>query len=82
MRYSIPFASIAEELRYQYRLSYYPANSKQDGAFRAIKVRVEKPDLIVRARAGYKARGAAQASSGQDDAARPEMKRKRNLAVN
>ncbi|MGH8694479.1 MAG: VWA domain-containing protein, partial [Burkholderiales bacterium] len=67
------FAAIAEELRYQYCLSYYPTNSNQDGAMRTIKVRVEKPDLVVRARAGYRARGAAQASNGNE---RPAMKRK------
>ena len=67
------FAAIAEELRYQYRLSYYPTNSNQDGTMRQIKVRVQKPDLVVRARTGYKARGATQASNGNE---RPVMKRK------
>ena len=37
------FSSIAEELRHQYALSYYPTNSKKDGAYRRVKVRVEKP---------------------------------------
>ncbi len=73
------FAAIAEELRYQYRLSYYPTNSNQDGTMRQIKVRVQKPDLVVRARAGYRARGESQASNGNE---RPAMKRKQNLAEN
>lgn len=29
------FSNIAEELRHQYALSYYPSNSKKDGAYRA-----------------------------------------------
>jgi VWFA-related protein len=70
------FARIAEELRYQYRLSYYPTNSNRDGMMRKIKVRVEKPDLVVRARSGYKARSETQASNGKDDSTRPELKRK------
>jgi Ca-activated chloride channel homolog len=49
------FSNIAEELRHQYSLSYYPSNSKKDGAFRRVKVRVEQPGMIVRARDGYRA---------------------------
>src|SRR5215510_13591102 len=33
------FSNIAEELRHQYALSYYPSNSKKDGAYRRVKVR-------------------------------------------
>ncbi|HEY8459640.1 MAG TPA: VWA domain-containing protein, partial [Blastocatellia bacterium] len=49
------FSNIAEELRHQYSLSYYPTNSKKDGAYRRVKVRMEKPGMIVRAREGYRA---------------------------
>jgi VWFA-related protein len=49
------FSNIAEELRHQYSLSYYPTNVKKDGAYRRVKVRVEKPGMIVRARDGYRA---------------------------
>jgi Mg-chelatase subunit ChlD len=73
------FAAIAEELRYQYRLSYYPTNSNQDGTMRQIKVRVMKPDLVVRARPGYKARSGAQA---QSDSERPALKRKQLASEN
>ncbi len=55
------FARIAEELGHQYQISYYPTNSAQDGSYRRIKVRVDQPDLIVRARQGYRARGGVQA---------------------
>jgi VWFA-related protein len=47
------FSRIAEELRRQYSLSYYPPTSAQDGERRAINVRVNEPDLAVRARASY-----------------------------
>jgi Ca-activated chloride channel homolog len=49
------FSNIAEELRHQYSLSYYPNNVKKDGAYRRVKVRVEKSGMIVRARDGYRA---------------------------
>jgi VWFA-related protein len=57
------FSAIAEELRHQYALSYYPTNAKKDGAYRRIKVRVEKPGMIVRAREGYRAATDAPATA-------------------
>ena len=47
------FALIAEELRRQYSLGYYPKTSPQAGQRRIIKVRVGNPLLIVRARSDY-----------------------------
>jgi len=70
------FSNIAEELRHQYSLSYYPSNSKKDGSYRRVKVRVEKPGMIVRAREGYRAAAEAQAKSDAARADRPELKRK------
>jgi Mg-chelatase subunit ChlD len=49
------FSRIADELRHQYSLSYYPTNSVRDGSWRQVKVRLAKPGLIVRAREGYRA---------------------------
>lgn len=49
------FSQIAEELRQQYSLSYYPANEKRDGSYRKIRVVAGKPDTAVRARKGYRA---------------------------
>jgi Ca-activated chloride channel family protein len=46
-------ARIADELRKQYLLGYYPPNEKQVTS-RRISVRVARPDAIVRARPGYK----------------------------
>ena len=74
------FSAIAEELRHQYALSYYPTNAKKDGAFRRIKVRVEKPGMIVRAREGYRAATDGQAPGNVGQNERPEHKRKQ-LAV-
>ncbi len=82
---SSAFTQIAEELRHQYRLSYYPTNSRKDGAYRKIKVRVDRAYLVVRTRDGYKAAGEAQASAPDaesQDGERPKLKRKQNLAVN
>jgi Ca-activated chloride channel family protein len=48
------FNRIAAELQAQYLLSYYSPDSRTDGGFRPIKVRVpNKPELRVRARQGY-----------------------------
>ncbi len=49
------FTLIAEELRHQYTLSYYPTNDKRDGSYRKIRVVIDKPSMVVRARKGYRA---------------------------
>jgi VWFA-related protein len=51
------FNLIAEELRHQYRLGFYPDNSKIDGKRHTLKVEVTAPDSIVRARRSYQAAG-------------------------
>ena len=45
--------ALAQELRSVYGLAYYPANQAFDGAWRAVTVRVSRPRMQVRARAGY-----------------------------
>lgn len=47
------FTQIAEELRQQYSLGYYPKNQTSERAKRRIKVRVNVSEGIVRARDGY-----------------------------
>lgn len=47
------FESIAEELRRQYVLGYYPETPGASGDRRSIRVRVDRPKLIVRARDSY-----------------------------
>jgi Ca-activated chloride channel family protein len=50
------YASIGEELSSQYSLAYSPANTRVDGRFRRITVRVDKhPELRLRTRTGYTA---------------------------
>jgi len=47
------FAWIAEELGRQYSLGYYPKVVGKAGQRRAIKVRVNEPDVVVKARDSY-----------------------------
>lgn len=47
------FSKIAEELGCQYSLAYYPQAALQTGERRLIKVRVDQPDIAVRARESY-----------------------------
>ncbi len=47
------FQDIADELRTQYQLGYSPKNTKHDGSFRKIKVKVRDHDYKVQARRGY-----------------------------
>lgn len=49
------FAKIVEDLGVQYTIGYAPANTKRDGKWRAIELRVAKPDLTIRTRKGYTA---------------------------
>jgi Ca-activated chloride channel homolog len=45
---------IAEELRHQYLLGYYPSNKQKDERARRIAVRVSRPGVTVRARPAYR----------------------------
>ena len=49
------FASIAEELGHQYTIAYRPLNRDRDGRWRAIQVKLDRPDATVRTRKGYRA---------------------------
>jgi len=51
------FSRIAEELRSQYSLGYYPQTEVKSGERRLIKVRVDQPNVAVRARESYTRRG-------------------------
>jgi VWFA-related protein len=50
---SYAFANIAEELRRQYSLGYYPIRPPQPGQRRQVRVRVNQPNLAVRSRDSY-----------------------------
>jgi VWFA-related protein len=61
------FGLIAEELRNQYRLGFYPDALARDGSLHQLRVRVDKPnfaDFAVRARSQYRA---AEFSSSRKD---------------
>ena len=47
------FTNIAEELRRQYSLGYYPSRQAQAEERRQIRVRIRRPNLVVRARDSY-----------------------------
>jgi Ca-activated chloride channel homolog len=47
------FARIADELRKTYSLGYYPSGERKPGSKYSIKVRVYRPNLIIRTREGY-----------------------------
>src|SRR5205085_6421736 len=47
------FTNIADELRQQYQLGYHPSRQSQAQERRQIKVRVKRPNLVVRARDSY-----------------------------
>lgn len=47
------FEGIADELRYQYSVGYYPKFEGQPGEVREIRVRVYRPKLVIRSRDSY-----------------------------
>jgi VWFA-related protein len=49
------FAKIADELRNQYSLGYYPTNPARDGKYRKIQVKTTRRNVVLRARPGYRA---------------------------
>ena len=50
---SYAFANVAEELRRQYSIGYYPKRPPQAGQRREVRVRTNQPNLAVRARDSY-----------------------------
>lgn len=49
------FSQIADELRSQYTLCYYPSGQARNREYRRVRVFVDRPGAKVRARAGYRA---------------------------
>jgi VWFA-related protein len=58
------FVLIAEELRHQYRLGFYPDALARDGSLHQLKVKIDKPEFAIRARSQYRA---AEFSSSRKD---------------
>ncbi|HEX8775072.1 MAG TPA: VWA domain-containing protein [Pyrinomonadaceae bacterium] len=49
------FAGVVEELGNQYTITYKPSNKARDGRWRAIELKLSRPDIIARTRKGYRA---------------------------
>jgi VWFA-related protein len=67
-----------DDSRVSYLLGYYPSNDQWDGAFRELKVKVDRPGMDVRARKGYYAVPdttvtAAQRTAQLDEAIRSSL---------
>ena len=50
---SYAFEQVAKELASQYSIGYYPTNSKHDGKFRKVEVKLKKTGLVARTKKGY-----------------------------
>jgi VWFA-related protein len=73
------FAFIAEELRRQYSIGYYPKTAAQAGTRRQLRVRVMRPDLVVRARDSYitgSQPGDATAQGSPQQQPKPELRKR------
>jgi VWFA-related protein len=66
-------ARIVEDLTSYYLLGYYSTNTKLDGKFRSIKVRVARPGVDVRARRGYRGRTAEDLTNETRESAAKAM---------
>jgi Ca-activated chloride channel homolog len=72
----VAFRGVAEELRRQYSLGYYPTNAPRPGERRSIKVRVNRPELAVRTRDSYVFQpGANAAMQGNTQPSAPVLKK-------
>ncbi len=69
------FANVAEELRRQYSLGYYPKRPAEAGQRRQIRVRVNQPNLAVRARDSYIFRPASDTSESSAQKSAPVLQR-------
>ena len=76
---------IADDLSSYYLFGYYSSNTKLDGRYRNITVRVKQPGVRVRARRGYRARTAEQvvaaAAAASVDSAAAAVTRALNSVV-
>jgi VWFA-related protein len=75
---SVAFGNVAEELRRQYSLGYYPKSPTQAGQRRSIRVRVDQPNLAVRARDSYifNPQGNSTAQTSPASKSAPVLKKK------
>jgi VWFA-related protein len=62
---------VVADLSHYYLLGYYSTNTKLDGRYRRIRVRLKRPGLQVRAREGYRAATVEEISAAIDPKAAP-----------
>jgi VWFA-related protein len=62
---------ISDDLTSYYLLGYYSTNSRLDGRYRTLKVRVRQPGVDVRARPGYRAATADEVAAARNAADPP-----------
>ncbi len=74
---------ISDDLTSYYLLGYLSTNSKLDGRFRSLKVKVKRPGIDVRARRGYRAATEAEVATARRaaDAPVPDATRAVNMAI-
>lgn len=72
---SYAFANVAEELRRQYSIGYYPKRPPQPGQRRQIRVRARQPNLAVRARDSYIFNPSGGATVSNVDSNAPVLKK-------
>ena len=53
---SSAFEEIAKQLSSEYSIGYYSRNTKHDGKFRTVSVKVDRPGVVARTRKGYYAK--------------------------
>jgi len=79
---SAAFGNVAEELRRQYSLGYYPKNQSQTGQRHSIRVRTTQPNLAVRARDSYIFNPQSSATATQSTQAPPVLQKKLSARTN
>jgi VWFA-related protein len=57
------FAMVADELRSQYRLGFYPDKTAPGGVLHTLKVKVDRPDVAIRSRYQYRMKQASTAGN-------------------
>ena len=75
---SYAFANVAEELRRQYSIGYYPKRPPQAGQRRQIRVRARQPNLAVRSRDSYIFNPSGTAISDNSSGSNPPVLNSRN----
>jgi Ca-activated chloride channel family protein len=76
------FTIIAEELRRQYSIGYYPKAQAQAGQRRQINVRVNRPNMAVRARNSYIMKDQQTSNPYENNQQQPQLKNRQTATTN